>query len=333
MPPSDQPPFGFSFDAAFSGMRVGKPSLDRLNNGTRRCVYERAEQLLALTEYELAAVDPAEMNLLVAKGIPSLANLDIPHYQAILDSWAADVQARIPRSELLFWQSPEDWKNDVNFFRLLVVCEYLDTEQRIRYKESHLDLRSVRYTNPSDLFINGVIDTREGTCGNLAVLHVAIGRRLGWPVHLACAGSHFICRYDDGHIVHNIETTRTDAAGFVSWTDEEYMERFRIRPIAVKTGSDLTALTAGQMLGAFFGLRARHFMDTNHIRQADQNYSLGRWLFPESQRLWLCGTETAMSRKDRLFDAHAPVLVLDRDPNSHSSLDANMGLTQLENAR
>jgi hypothetical protein len=315
MPPSDQPPFGFSFDAAFAGMPVGKPNLVRPGNGTKRAEYQRAEQLLGLTEQELAKVDPAEMNLLVAKGIPSLADLDIPKYQAILDSWAADVQARMPRNELTFWQSPQDWKNDLNFFRLLLVCEYLDTDQRVRYKESHVDLRNVRYTDPSDLFLNGVIDTREGTCGNMAVLHVAIGWRLGWPVHLACVGSHFICRYDDGQVVHNIETTRADAGGFVSWTDEEYMERFRIRPIAVKTGSDLTSLTAGQMLGTFFGLRARHFMDTNRIRLADQNYSLGRSLFPESQRLWLCGTEAAMNRKDLLFDTHAPVLVFDRHPN------------------
>jgi len=52
-------------------------------------------------------------------------------------------------------------------------------------------------------------------------------------------------------------------------------------------------------------------MDTDRIRPAHQNYSLGRSLFPESQRLWLCGIETAMTRKNRLFDAHAPVLVFD----------------------
>jgi len=94
------------------------------------------------------------------------------------------------------------------------------------------------------------------------------------------------------------------------------MERYGIRPIAVKVGSDLTTLTAGQTLGAFFGLRARHFMDTDRIRLADQNYSLARSLFPQSQRLWLCGTETAMTRKNHLFDAYAPQLVFDHDPNT-----------------
>jgi len=341
--PDDEQPFGVSCDVVFADMGTGQRFTDvraidhrltrcRLaghdgpvadsrateppNQQAGRSGYQRAEQLLALTEEDPASLDPAEVNLLVAKGIPSLANLDIPHYQAVLDSWAAEVQARIPLGEITFWQSPQDWKNDVNFFRLGLLCEYLDTEQGVRYKESHVNLQSVRYTNPSDLFINGVIDTREGTCGNLAVLHVAIGRRLGWPVHLACAGSHLICRYDDGQVVHNIETTRTGEGGFVSWTDGEYVERYGIRPIAVKTGSDLTTLTAGQTLGMFIGLRARHFMDTDRIRLADQDYSLARSLFPESQRLWLCGTETAMIRKNRLFDAYAPVLVFDHDPNA-----------------
>lgn len=42
-------------------------------------------QLLALSDDELAQVDPLVMNLLVAKGIPSLAHLDIGRYQRIRD--------------------------------------------------------------------------------------------------------------------------------------------------------------------------------------------------------------------------------------------------------
>jgi hypothetical protein len=39
-----------------------------------------AEQLLGLSNDELGQVDPVVMNLAVAKGIPSLASLDIGHY-------------------------------------------------------------------------------------------------------------------------------------------------------------------------------------------------------------------------------------------------------------
>jgi len=217
--PDDEQPFGVSCDVVFANMGTDSPADDSptfgpstpdshavrspvidgsvadspvtepTNQQAGQSGYQPAEQLLALTEEDLASLDSAEVNLLVARGIPSLTNLDIPHYQAILDSWAAEVQARIPLGEMTFWQSPQDWKNDVNFFRLGLLCEYLDTEQGVRYKESHVNLQSVRYTNPSDLFINGVIDTREGTCGNLAVLHVALSAgglvgRFTWRVQV-----------------------------------------------------------------------------------------------------------------------------------------------------
>jgi len=194
--PDDEQPFGVSCDVVFANMGTDSPADDSptfgpstpdshavrspvidgsvadspvtepTNQQAGQSGYQPAEQLLALTEEDLASLDSAEVNLLVARGIPSLTNLDIPHYQAILDSWAAEVQARIPLGEMTFWQSPH-----------------------VRYKESHVNLQSVRYTNPSDLFINGVIDTREGTCGNLAVLHVALSAgglvgRFTWRVQV-----------------------------------------------------------------------------------------------------------------------------------------------------
>jgi hypothetical protein len=177
-------------------------------------------QLLACSDDELARVDPVAMNLLVAKSIPSLADLDIPRYQELADRWAADVYRRLPGAEKVFRQTPWEWKNDVNFFRLGVLCGYLDREAGIAYNEDQRDGGPVFYTDPSDLFLNGVMDRRRGTCGNMAALHVAIGRRLGWPVSLACAKSHFICRYDDGQTTHNIEATRTGEGGFKSDPDE-----------------------------------------------------------------------------------------------------------------
>ena len=38
------------------------------------------EQMLALSDEDFAKIDPLIMNLVVAQGIPSLANLDIEHY-------------------------------------------------------------------------------------------------------------------------------------------------------------------------------------------------------------------------------------------------------------
>jgi hypothetical protein len=104
-------------------------------------------QLLACSDDEFARVDPLVMNLLVAKSIPSLADLDLPRYQRQADQWAEDVRQRLPAAEQVFWQRPWEWKNDVNFFRLGVLCGYLEYEAGIAYNEDQRNGGPVLYTD------------------------------------------------------------------------------------------------------------------------------------------------------------------------------------------
>jgi hypothetical protein len=244
-------------------------------------------QLLACSDEELSRVDPLVMNLLVAKSIPSLANLDIPRYQRQADQWADEVRQRLPAAERVFWQTPWDWKNDVNFFRLGVLCGYLEHEAGIAYREDQRNGGPVFYTDPSDLFLNGVMDSRRGTCGNMAALHVAIGWRLGWPVSLACVGSHFICRYDDGQVTHNIEATQAGYGGFKSDPDDYLIRQYNLPSVAISSGSDLRAIKPREMLGVFIGLRGRHMRDTGKLEDAETDYLLARHLFPNNRRLYI----------------------------------------------
>jgi len=213
-----------------------------------------AADLVALTDGELAAIDPLAMNLIVAKGLPSLANLDIRHYQDIVNGWVLDLNRRcLPKWGSYFHQATEDWGNDIRFFLLGMVCQYLDQEVGIQYNRHQRDLRQVLYTNPSDVFLNGLLDTREGTCANMATLHVAIGWRMGWPTSLACVGSHYILRFDDGETTYNIEATQAGRGGFKSDPDDYLIKEKRIPPIAISCGSDLRALRPREMLGIFIG--------------------------------------------------------------------------------
>jgi hypothetical protein len=264
----------------------------------RRC----AEHLLALTDAELARVDPVEMNLLVAQGIPSLADLDIHRYQRTADAWAEDIRQRLPAAEVAFHQTPQDWKNDLRFFRLGMVCWYVDQVLGIRYREDQRELKRVLYTDPSDLFLNGVMDTRRGTCGNMASLHVAIGWRLGWTVSLACVGSHFICRYDDGEVTHNIEATKNGGGGFHSHPDEYYLQEHRLPRKAVTCGSDLRAVSPREMLGLFFGLRARHFDNINRLEEAERDYLVARYLFPRNRQLYVAQNQASVQCSMELFE-------------------------------
>jgi len=261
-----------------------------------------AEQLLALTDAELARVDPVEMNLLVAQGIPSLSDLDIPPYCAILDQAAEVLRQELPGADQRFYRNPQAWKNDIRFGRLALMCWYVDEVLGIQYREDQKGLTQVLYTDPGDLFLNGVLNTRRGTCGNMAMVHVALGWRMGWPVSLACVGSHFICRYDDGKVVHNIEATNNTGGGFTSPPDEYYIKQYHLPARAIRCGSDLRAVTPREMLGLSFGLRARHFENTNRLGEAEVDYLVARCLFPQNRHLYIGQNQASVQSSMELFE-------------------------------
>jgi hypothetical protein len=120
------------------------------------------------------------MNLTVAKGIPSLANLDIGRYVRLADQWAAGVREILPTCESNFYRNPGRWQNDLDFSRLAALSWYFDNVLHTAYREDQKDIEFVLYTDPADLFLNGIMDTRAGTCGNMALLWVVLRRRLGW---------------------------------------------------------------------------------------------------------------------------------------------------------
>ncbi len=53
------------------------------------------------------------------------------------------------------------------------------------------------YYNPSNSFLNDVLDQRAGIPLTLSIVYVAVGRRLGLPVSGVSFPGHFLVRYDD----------------------------------------------------------------------------------------------------------------------------------------
>jgi hypothetical protein len=264
------------------------------------------EQFLAYRDEELSLADPVVMNLVVAKGIPALANLDIDRYVRLADEWAGDLRARMPAKEREFHRRPHDWRSDIDFFRLGLVCWYCDVVLGVAYREDQRNVdekTGIRYTDPTHLFLNGVMDTRRGTCGNMALLHVVLGRRVGLPVHLACVWAHFLCRFDNGVKTINIEATETGRGGFSSSPDDYILAQHKMPAKAQECGSDLRALTARETLVMFLYTRARHFEDTEQYQDAEREYLLARYLFPRHRRLYMSQTQLSVWRSTHLFDA------------------------------
>jgi len=246
------------------------------------------------------------MNIAVARGIPGLEKLDYDTYRKTVDSWTDRFRRWLPTVEHAFAQAPAKYENDLNFFRLGMLAQFLDKQIGIAYVEEQKQAQNrgakdVRYTDPGHLLVHGLIDTKRGTCGTMPTLHVAIGRRLGWPVALACANSHYVCRYDDGKTVHNIEATDTGRGGFAAGSDDDYMKSEGISRRAVAVGSDLRKLSAREMLGVFIQARARHYADTGKAIHAASDYALAHTLFPNSRKIYVGLAGNLVATGERLF--------------------------------
>jgi hypothetical protein len=152
----------------FGGTAAASTARDGIPQGAES--WPAAERFLGLSNEELGRVDPVVMNLAVAKGIPSLANLDIGRYVRLADQWAAEIRRYLPACDANFYRNPDRWQNDLDFSHLAVIGWYVGQVLRIDYREDQKYLKQVLYTDPSDLFLNGIMERRRGACGNMALL-------------------------------------------------------------------------------------------------------------------------------------------------------------------
>jgi hypothetical protein len=112
------------------------------------------------------------------------------------------------------------------------------------------------FSKPAVVFLQGLLGTEAtGTCASLPVLYVAIGRRLGYPMHLVTAKRHLFARWDDGKGVRvNLECS--NSGGFTSYPDDYY----RTWPVPMSpeeevVGGYLKNLTPKECLAVFLTTR------------------------------------------------------------------------------
>jgi hypothetical protein len=268
-------------------------------------------ELMALADEELETVDLVEMHIAAAREIPGLGHLEYSKYKFMVDGWTQKFQAWLPSVEPKFHRDPGRWKNDIAFFRIGMLAQFLDEALGIHYveeqKQTQIEARKKGttagfcYTDPGHLLLHGLIDTREGTCATMPALHVAMARRMGWPVGLALAGAHFVSRYDDGKNVYNLEMTATGKGGFSVGSDAEYIEDEGVSRKAIAVGCDMRKLTGREMLATAIQNRARHFADTKRSAQAARDYATAYVLFPQNRRVYMGLTELLVSQGEHLF--------------------------------
>ena len=113
-------------------------------------------------------------------GVWSLAETEFPEmsrlgYQAILDSYAADL-----REEIDFGSAPERMLATINHF-MFTQIGFAGNEQD--------------YYDPDNSYFNRVMDRRTGNPVSLCLVYLFLGRRLGLPIAGIGMPGHFLVRF------------------------------------------------------------------------------------------------------------------------------------------
>lgn len=131
--------------------------------------------LAELSTMDLEAIPIEEIAFLVAR--EKHGEVDFEPYRERLDEFARRARARIGQ--------------------VLGGRQLAEGLSRYLFEEEGFRGNSQDYYNPSNSFLNDVLDHREGIPITLAILYLAIGRRLGLPVSGVAFPGHFLVRYEE----------------------------------------------------------------------------------------------------------------------------------------
>jgi hypothetical protein len=210
-----------------------------------------------------ADADIALLNLLATPGLNAEEKDEVIAYcLKTLDEWAKTVAAQTSQNLHRYRANPKEYKSEAEW-QLAMMCTILGQDFKLRY-DPRLTSSVIQnasnqefFANPNSVFLTGCLsDSRIGTCASLLVLYVAIGRRIGYPMHLVAAKEHLFARWDDGKGTRvNLEAA--SAGGFVSHPDSHY--RIWPKPLSPeeeKAGGYLRNLTLEESLAVFLTTRA-----------------------------------------------------------------------------
>ena len=240
----------------------------------------------SLPDAELAANDVATVNLIVAAGLPGTESINFSAVLRRLHAWTKFVADNTD-----YWRSKfvphEDCRTDAEF-RMLAMITLLQRDLGVKYNPA-------RMTGPDnardsrDSFLHGPLTDHGGTCGSLPILYLAVGRRLGYPVHLVHTIRHSFVRWDDG----NGERFNVECAGvgFRRYDDEHY--RQWPEPFTEAERANhwfLSNLTPRRELATFVYDRAHCLLDNLRIEEALEAYCHACTLEPKYEPLWALAT-------------------------------------------
>lgn len=128
-----------------------------------------------LAEKDLQAVPVEEIAFAVAR--EKYEGLEVEPYRARFDEFAKRARARVGQ--------------------VLGGRQIVDGLSHYLFEEEGFRGNSGDYYNPCNSYLNDVLDSRQGIPITLAIVFIAVGRRLGLKVDGVSFPGHFLARYED----------------------------------------------------------------------------------------------------------------------------------------
>jgi hypothetical protein len=169
------------------------------------------------------------MNLLCSDGLVDDNAFNVEDSISQVDDLAAKVAGFTDCSTHLLTQFADVLQGSEVLWRLYCLARGLIVVGEFEYCQEEQDLElDADWSKADRHLIHGLLgQTRHGTCASMPVLYVAVGRLLGYPLHLVHSLGHVFARWDGmdhplpaWRELRNAEFT----SGFDSMTDEEYHE-------------------------------------------------------------------------------------------------------------
>lgn len=228
------------------------------------------DKLIRLDAKQIAERDMARLNLTCALGLPGAENLNVDAMLAVLDTWVAGVKFETDRHLYKFAQNPAEYDNSEGYFRILMMITVLQKDCNVHYNPGRI--RDPDFKDSQDLFIHGLLgERRAGTCSNMPVLYVAVGRRLGYPIKLVSTKGHLFARWDGGDADRfNIEGA---GRGMSVFSDDHYKTwPMKMTDAEIKSGMYLNSMTPAEELACFLATHGHCVEELGRFADAEKAY-------------------------------------------------------------
>ena len=242
-------------------------------------------QLIALSNPTSSELDIARRNLLCAADLPGSAGDALSSQLTTLDDWARRIALETTRHWHRYRQNPTEFNHSQGFFRMLMMAVVLSEDFNIKYdpglrtSPGNASSHDGFFASADSVFLSGLLGpARKGTCSSLPVLYVALGRRLGYPLHLVTTKGHLFVRWDGQGERFNVEATGHGLNTF----DDDYYRKWPF-PITAEDESAegyLRNLDAAGELAVFLSIRAMCLRENGRVNEAAEAFAKAAQLAP-----------------------------------------------------